>query len=246
MINEGNVTCVSSSIVGKFEALLAWSRAFLNRSVREESGSMIKSSIGHVTGTALHPFPHFAPTRSPLYSPLPRLPAPRYPPASLESAVKAMSKRPVLPQGGNNPGERKNLHQSVNQMPTQIAARDIPIYLRKQPPLDPEAFVYVEVALAWSDSGRVSLVDVRMAEAKLSPARFSAFFTGGCAAFLRNVKPRDKLCLYLSDAVIHDVEEQCKQNTLDLPFSLAYDKRCRLKRVEKGLVGSSITYATCT
>jgi hypothetical protein len=36
------MTCVLSSIVGKFEALLASASAFLKSSVREKSGSMIK------------------------------------------------------------------------------------------------------------------------------------------------------------------------------------------------------------
>ena len=147
------------------------------------------------------------------------------------------------PRDGDNPEKRKNPPQSVNQMQTQIAARDIPIYLRKQPLLDPEAFVYVEVAIVWPDPGRVSLVDIRMTEAKLNPARFSAFFTGDCSGFLHNVKPRDRFCLYLSDATMRE-EEQCKQNTLNLPFTLTYDKRCRLRSVEKGMVGSSITFPT--
>ena len=54
---RGKVTCVLSSIVGRFEALLALARAFLKRSVREELGSMIKSSIGHVTDAALPSLP---------------------------------------------------------------------------------------------------------------------------------------------------------------------------------------------
>jgi len=157
-----------------------------------------------------------------------------------------MPKRPIPPLGGDNPGKRRNPPQSVNQMSTQIAARDIPIYLRKQPPLDPEAFVYVEVAIYWPDSGRVSLVDVRMAEAKLNPARFSVFFTGGCTGFLRDAKPRDKFCLYLSDATLHEVEEQCKQNTLNLPFTLTYDERCRVRRVERSVAGPSVTFPTRT
>jgi len=57
MVNRGYVTCVLSSIVGKFEALLASARAFLKRSLIEESGSMIKSSIGHVTSAALLSLP---------------------------------------------------------------------------------------------------------------------------------------------------------------------------------------------
>jgi len=152
-----------------------------------------------------------------------------------------MPKQPVPPRGGDNPEKRKNPPQSVNQMQTQVAARDIPIYLRKQPLLDPEAFVYVEVTIVWPDSGRVSLLDVRMAEAKLNPARFSAFFIGDCAGLLHSVEPRDKLCLYLSDATMRE-EVQCKQNTLNLPFALTYDKRCRLRSVEKGMAGPSITF----
>lgn len=153
-----------------------------------------------------------------------------------------MPKQPIPPRGGDNPEKRKNPPQSVNQMPTQITARDIPIYLRKKPPLDPEAFVYVEVANVWPDSGKVSLVDVRMTEAKQNPARFSAFFTGDCTDFLLGAKSRDKLCLYLLDATMQEVGEQCKQNTLNLPFALTYDKRCRLKRVERGMVVSSTTF----
>jgi len=147
------------------------------------------------------------------------------------------------PRGGDNPEKRKNPPQSVNQMQTRVAARDIPIYLRKQPLLDSEAFVYVEVAIVWPDSGRVSLVDIRMTEAKLNPARFTASFIGDCAGFLHSVKSRDRFCLYLSDATMHE-EEQCKQNTLNLPFALTYDKRCRLRSVEKGMAGSSITLPT--
>ena len=60
------MTCVSSSTVGKFEALLAPASAFLKRSAREELGSMIRSSIDHVTGTALPSPLHPAPMRSEL------------------------------------------------------------------------------------------------------------------------------------------------------------------------------------
>ena len=157
-----------------------------------------------------------------------------------------MSKRLMPPWDSNKPGKRKTPRQSVNQMPTQITARDIPIYLRKQPPLDNEVFVYVEVAIVWPTLGKVSLMDVRMTEAKHNPARFIAFFTGDCTGVIRNVKSLDRLCLYLSDATMHEVEEQSKQNTLNLPFALNYDKRCRLKRVEKGMVGVPITFPTCT
>lgn len=56
-MNKERETCVSLSIVGMFEVLLASTRAFLKRSVREELGSMIKSSIGHVIGVALLSLP---------------------------------------------------------------------------------------------------------------------------------------------------------------------------------------------
>lgn len=153
-----------------------------------------------------------------------------------------MSKQQIPPLGGRNPGKRKNPGQSVNQMQTQILARDIPIYLRKQPPIDTEAFAYVEVATVWPNLERVSLMDVRMTEAKHNPARFFAFFTGHCASFLHDVKPGDKLCLYLSDATMQEVEERSKQNTLNLLFTLTYDKRCRLKRVERGMAGPTATF----
>lgn len=157
-----------------------------------------------------------------------------------------MSKRPVPPWDGHNLGKRKIPGQSVNQMSTQILARDIPIYLRKQPPIDPEAFVYVEVATVWPKLEKVSLMDVRMTEAKRNPARFCAFFTGDCAGFLRNVEPRDKLCLYLSDATMQEVEERSKQNTLNLLFTLTYDKSCRLRRVERGMAGSPVAFPART
>lgn len=128
-------------------------------------------------------------------------------------------------------------------METQILARDIHIYLRKKPPLDPEAYVYVEVALVWPDLERIALMDVRMTVAKQNPARFYAFFTGNCTGLLRIVKPQDVLCLYLSGATVHEAE-QCKQNTLNLPFTLTYDKTCRLKYVEKGMAGHSVTFPT--
>jgi hypothetical protein len=150
------------------------------------------------------------------------------------------------PPDGHKPGKRKNPGQAVNQMPTQVAARDIPIYFKKTPPLDPEAFVYVEVVIVWPDSRKVSLTDIRMTEARFNPARFPAFFTGECTGFLREVKLGDKLCLYLSDATIHGIEEQSEQNTLNLPFSLTYDKTCRLKYVERSIVGQSVTFPTRT
>jgi len=155
-----------------------------------------------------------------------------------------MSKRPMPPSDGHKPRKQKNLGLSVNKMPTQIPARDVLIYFKKEQPLDPEVFIYVRVAMLWQDLGKVSLIDVRMTEAGHNPARFHAFFTGDCAGFLRSVQQMDALCLYLSDATVHQVEEQCKQNTLNLPFTLTYDKRCRLKYVEKGMVGRSVTFPT--
>ena len=150
----------------------------------------------------------------------------------------------------NNPGKRKNPGQSVNYMSGQIPARDVPIYFRKRPPLDPEAFVYVKVAMIWpasgKDVGKAALEDVRMTEAKFNPARFSAFFTEDCTGFLRSVEPQDTLCLYLSDATMSEVGEQSKQNTLNLPFTLTYDKGCRLKYVERGMVGRSLTFPART
>jgi len=131
-------------------------------------------------------------------------------------------------------------------MPTQVPARDIPIYFKKRPPLDPEAFVYVEVVIVWPTSGKISFSDVRMAEAGHNPARFSAFFTGDCSGFLQSAKLRDRLCLYLSDATVQEVEEQHRQNTLNLPFTLTYDKTCRMKYVERGMVGRSVTFSMRT
>lgn len=147
---------------------------------------------------------------------------------------------------GRGPGKQKQKqpHQAVNQMPTQIPSRDIPIYSRRQPPLDLEAFVYVEVVIIWPDLERVSLVDVRMVEAKYNPARFYAYFTGDCADFLSNVQPRDQLCLYLAEAAMSEVQEQNKQNTLNLPFTLTYDKACRIKHVERGMAGPLVTFPT--
>ncbi|KAF9651467.1 hypothetical protein BDM02DRAFT_810756 [Thelephora ganbajun] len=156
-----------------------------------------------------------------------------------------MSKRPMPHLDDHKPGKRKNPGQSVNQMKTwQVLARDIPIYFKKQPPLDPELFVYVQVAMLWPNQGKASLMDVRLTEAKMKSARFHAFFTGDCTGFFRSVKQTDMLCLYLSDATVHQVEEQCKQNTLNLPFTLSYDKRCRVKYVERGMMGRSVTFPT--
>lgn len=157
-----------------------------------------------------------------------------------------MSKRPMPHLDGHKPVKRKNPGQSVNQMPTQVPARDIPIFFKKQSPLDPEAFVYVEVVIVWPNDRKISLMDVRMAEAQHKPTRFSAFFTGDCASLLESVRLHDRLCLYLSDATIQEVEEQCKQNTLNFPFTLTYDKTCRLKHTQKGMVGHSVTFPTRT
>lgn len=165
---------------------------------------------------------------------------------SLKAVARAMSKRNMPPFDGHKQGKRKNPGQPVNSMPTQVLARDIPIYLKKKPPLDQEAFVYVEVLQFWPDPGKVSFMDVRMTEAKHKPRRFTAFFTGDCTGFLQSANVEDKFCLYLSDATIHEVEEQCKQNTLNLPFALTYDKKCRLKYVERGMVGRSVTFPTRT
>ena len=165
---------------------------------------------------------------------------------SSRDIARAMSKRPMAPSDSNKPRKRKNLGQSINRMPTQVPARDIPIYFKKRPPRDPDAFVYVEVVMVWPDIGKVSFMDVRMTEAKHNPTRFHAFFTGDCTGFLKRVNRQDRLCLYLSDATICEVEEQCKQNTLNLPFTLTYDKECRLKYAEKGMVGRSVTFPTRT
>ena len=148
----------------------------------------------------------------------------------------------MAPPDGRKPGKPKNLGPSVNQMSTLVLAQDIPIYFKKHPPLDPEAFVYVEVVQFWPKQGKASLTDVRMTKAKHGLARFFAFFTGDCTGVLEKVKPRDQFCLYLSDAAIHSVEDQCKQNTLNLPFTLTYDKICRLKYVEKDTVVRSVTF----
>ena len=155
-----------------------------------------------------------------------------------------MPKQSMDPPDGRKPGKPKNPGLSVNQMSTLVLAGDIPIYFKKQPPLDPESFVYVEVVQFWPELGKASLADARMTKTKHRPARFFAFFTGGCTGVLEKAKPRDKFCLYLSDAAIHDVEEQSKQNTLNLPFTLTYDKICRLRHVEKDTVGRSVTYPT--
>ena len=126
----------------------------------------------------------------------------------------------------------------------QVAARDIPTYFEKEPPRDHESFVYVRVEMVWPDSGKASLVDVRMSDAKFNPARFSASFAGGCTDFFRDVELSNQVCLYLSDATFHQIEAQCKHNTLDLPFTLTWDKTCRMKCVEKGNVGPFITFPT--
>jgi len=157
-----------------------------------------------------------------------------------------MSKRQMPPLDGNKPKKRQNPGASVKQMPNQVLAQDIPMYFKKQPPLDSGAFVYVEVVIIWPDLGKVSLADIRMAAAGRKPTRFSAVFTGNCTGFLSSVKVEDKLCLYLSDATIHGVEGQCKQNTLNLPFTLTYRKRCRLKCLGGGTAGSYVTFPTRT
>jgi hypothetical protein len=126
----------------------------------------------------------------------------------------------------------------------QVLARDIPMYFGKKLPLDSDSFVYVMVEMLWPDLGKASLVDVRMSEGKDTPARFFAYFTRDCAGFFRDVKQLDLLCLYLSDATTQQVEEQCKQNTLNLPFTLTWNKTCRLRYVEMGMASYSITFPT--
>jgi hypothetical protein len=158
-----------------------------------------------------------------------------------------MSKRPTLPSGGLQSVKRRNLGQPLSQLRRwQVLARDIPAYFTKQPPLNQESFVYVQVEMVWLDQGRVSLVDVHMSHAKHHPARFSAVFTGDCSDFTENLKPPDQLCLYLSDATVRSTGERRKQDTLNLSFTLTWDKTCRLKRVEGGVVGGLITFPTCT
>ena len=228
-------------MVGKFETLLASARAFLNRSVREESGSMIKSSIGHVIRSAFQSLPPLSVNA--LGITITTFVSGRA--YSFRDLARAMSKRPMAPSDSHKPRKR-HPGQSINHMPTQVPARDIPIYFKKRPPRDPNAFVYVEVVMVWPAIGKVSFMDVRMTEAKHNPARFHAFFTGDCTGFPERVNRQDKLCLYLSDATVHEVEEQCKQNTLNFPFTLNYDKECRLKYVEKGMVGRSVTFPTRT
>ena len=151
----------------------------------------------------------------------------------------------VSPSDTRRPAKRRNPGQSVNQLQSQqVPARDIPMYFRKEPLQDPELFVYVEVVMLWPASAKACLMDVRMSDEKRNPARFFAFFTGDCACFFHDVKQSDRLCLYLSDATMHQVEEQCKQDTLNLPFTLTWDKTCRLKHVKKGIVDRSITFPT--
>jgi hypothetical protein len=202
---------------------------------------MIRSSINHVTHDAL-PLPPF--NHRYARSPLSCLLALAYPHAPLVDAAGAMPKQPMAPPDGRKTGKPKNPGLSVKQMSTLVLTQDIPIYFKKQPPRDPEAFVYVEVVQLWPEVGKASLTDARMTKAKHRPLRFFAFFTGGCAGILKKAKPQDKICLYLSDAAIHDVEGQCKQNTLNLPFTLTYDKICRLRCVEKDMVGPPIAFST--
>lgn len=118
------------------------------------------------------------------------------------------------------------------------------MYFRKTPPLDSQSFVYVAVVMLWPEEGKASLMDVRMSGVRENPGRFFAYFTGDCAGFFRDVKKSDQLCLYLSDAILQPVEEQSKQNTLNLPFTLTWDKKCRLNYVEKGMVDRPVTFPT--
>jgi len=155
-----------------------------------------------------------------------------------------MSKRSIPPDV-HKPVKRKNPGQTVKHLqPWQVLAPDIPKRLEEQP-LDPELFVYVRVEMLWPVKKRASLEDIRMSEAKKSPARFFAFFTGDCAGFFQGVAVTNQLCLYLSGATLGQVEERCEQDTLNLPFTLTWDKICRVKRVERGLVGRPITFTTC-
>ena len=151
----------------------------------------------------------------------------------------------VPPSDGRRPTKRKNPGQSVNQLQAwQVLARDIPMFFRKKPPRDSESFVYVMVVMLWPNLGKASLVDVRMSGGGETPARFFAFFAGDCAGFFRDVKQSDQLCLYLSDATVQQVEDQCKQDTLNLPFTLTWDQKCRMKYVEKGMVDRLVTFPT--
>lgn len=148
------------------------------------------------------------------------------------------------PPDNHKPAKRKN--QSVKLLQAwQVLAENIPMYFEKESPLDPGLFVFVQVVMLWPPSGKASLADVQMSEEGRKPARFFAFFTGDCTTgFFRDVKPLDKVFLYLSDATVQQVEGQCKQNTLNLPFTLTWDKTCRLRHVEKGMVDRFITFPT--
>lgn len=202
---------------------------------------MIKSSIGHVTETVLLPLGANARGIEILAFVLLRVTSL---PAPLHTVARVMSKRP-MPPFGTHPVKRKNPGQTVKHLqPWQILAQDIPKRLGEQP-LDPELFVYVRVAMFWPDKKRASLEDIRMSEAKKSPARFFAFFTGDCTGFFHSVAVPDQLCLYLSGATLDQAEGRCEQNTLNLPFTLTWDKTCQVKRVERGLVGRPITFPTC-
>lgn len=156
-----------------------------------------------------------------------------------------MSKRPMPLPDSRKPGKRKKPVQFVQKPQTwQVLARDMPVYSEKQPLPDPESFVYVQVAMLWPSSGKAALVDVLMSDAKEAPARFNAFFTGNCAGFFNNVKVSDKICLYLSDATFDRVEAQSNQNMLNLPFTLTWDKRCRLRHMERGKMRGFIDLPT--
>lgn len=158
-----------------------------------------------------------------------------------------MSKRPTAPSDERNPGKRKNFARPVRKLGAwHVLAKHIPAYLGKQPPLNSELFVYVEVEMLWPDSGKASLVDVLMCDAEDKPARFTAFFTKNSSGFFRHAKQSDRFCIYLSDAKLHQVEDQCKQDTLNLPFTLTWDTACRLKRVEKDRMVSDIVFPTRT
>lgn len=201
-----------------------------------------QSSIGHVTVTAL-----FIPSSTSVNALGIVIPAlvSAYLPGSLVTVAGAMSKPLIPPPDNHKPTRRKNPGQSVNQLKTwQVPAHNVPMYFKKKPPRDPESFIYVQVVMLWPALGKASLVDVLMSQARRTPARFFAFFTGDCTGFFRDVKTMDILCLYLSDATVRQVEEQCKQNTLNLPFTLTWDKICRLKYVEKGMIGRSTTLPT--
>jgi len=156
-----------------------------------------------------------------------------------------MSKRPMPPLNGRNPAKRRNPGKSVPQMQTQIRAQDVPVYLKKPTPIDPEAFIYAEVLMVWKDEGRVVLRDVGPTEAGANRARFSAFFAGNWLVFsITSNHRKGFVCIWQMRQSAG--WGSSKQDTLNLPFSLSYNERCRLRRVEKGMAGPPVTFTART